>query len=95
MKPIRVCKAMLLILAALLLPVTPASADGPGYNLSRCVVAGGGGESFGGDYVLKGTAGQAEAGLLSGSDYVLGSGFWYGIDLGDFDIYLPLVLKNK
>lgn len=52
---------------------------------------GGGGASQGGPYVLSGTAGQPDAGNLSGGSYILKSGFWSGnLDYMD---YLPLVLR--
>ena len=40
-----------------------------------------------------GTAGQPDAGVLSGGGYSLGGGFWKGgLPAGAYRIYLPLVL---
>jgi hypothetical protein len=60
------------------------------------VVAGGGGHSSAADYAVGGTAGQPDAGLLTGGEYTLGGGFWGGgaVTLG-YDTYLPLVLRGS
>jgi hypothetical protein len=52
-------------------------------------VAGGGGVSSGGAYVLDSTIGQHEAGQLSGGEYVLVGGFQAGA-ITRYDTYLPL-----
>ena len=85
------------LLAALLLVTSVALAQSGGdYDLSWSTVDGGGYTfSLGGDYELGGTAGQHDAGSMSGGDYVLHGGFWTGGGLEDeFDTYLPLALKN-
>src|SRR5580658_2235674 len=46
------------------------------YNISRSVIAGGGGTSSGSNYTLSGTIGQASAGQMSGGIYSLSGGFW-------------------
>ena len=48
----------------------------PDFDLSWHTVDGGGGTSSGGDFVLRGTIGQPDAGDLSGGDFVLRGGFW-------------------
>lgn len=60
-------------------------------------VDGGGGTSQGGDYVLTGTIGQAEAShRMSGGDFRLAGGFWadsaLAVDTG-VAIYLPFVVR--
>jgi hypothetical protein len=85
---------VLLALAVLLLPVTLASANGPGYALTRWTVDGGGGTLLGGAYTLNGTAGQTDAAAWSGAGYVLSGGFWHRAGPSGFDIYLPLVLRS-
>jgi hypothetical protein len=66
--------------------------DGP-YDLTWSTVDGGGYTfSTGGDYTLGGTVGQPDAGLLTGGDYTLAGGFWGGG--AEYDIYLPVVLRN-
>jgi hypothetical protein len=55
-------------------PATPAAAP---YDLVRNVLAGGGGQSTGGSFELKGTAGQAAAGTqMNGGQFSLTGGFW-------------------
>jgi hypothetical protein len=89
---------------ALLAPIAIAASvsavlaqTGGGYDLSWNTVDGGGWTfSEGGDYVLGGTIGQPDAGVLADGSYVLAGGFWCGGALPpeDYYIYLPLVLKN-
>jgi len=88
--------AIVLALAASLLLASVALAQsGGGYDLHWNTVDGGG-YTFhaGGDYALGGTAGQPDAGLLSGGGYILGGGFWCGGTAAQYRIYLPLVLRN-
>jgi hypothetical protein len=66
----------------------------PNYSLSWWTVDGGGvtaNDSSG--YALGGTAGQPDAAVWSGDDYVLEGGFWGGVAV-EYRIYLPLVLRN-
>ena len=88
--------AIVLALAAFLLLASVALAQsGGGYDLCWNTVDGGGTTfSAGGDYTLGGTAGQPDAGLLSGGGYVLSGGFWSGGAVARYRIYLPLVLRN-
>ncbi|MGC8991596.1 MAG: hypothetical protein ACP5MD_15885 [Verrucomicrobiia bacterium] len=46
------------------------------YSIAWSTMAGGGGTSTGGVFSVTGTAGQADAGQMSGGDYVLTGGFW-------------------
>jgi len=88
--------AIVLALAASLLLASVALAQsGGGYDLHWNTVDGGG-HTFhaGGDYALGGTAGQPDAGVLSGGGYILGGGFWCGGTAAQYRIYLPLVLRN-
>ncbi len=88
-------KRTLLILAIFLLALVVGSealqAQG-GYGLSWWTVDGGGTTSArDGSYTLNGTAGQPDAGELSGGSYTLSGGFWTG-EKG-CAIHLPLILK--
>ncbi len=95
--------AFLLALALLLLPAAalpgtaPAAAAGAtGFDLCWWTVDGGGHTwSTGGGYQLGGTIGQPDAGLLAGSGYTLGGGFWRGGETAatPYNIYLPLVMR--
>ena len=67
-------KASTVILAALL--ANSALAD---YSINWFTFDSGGGTSAGGTYVLSGTAGQPDAGKLTGGNYTLVGGFWGGI----------------
>jgi len=65
-----------------------------GYDLSWWTVDGGGGvDNAASGYVLGGTVGQPDAGLLTGSGYVLSGGFWFGAGR-PYRVYLPLVVRN-
>jgi len=72
-------------------------AQGSGFDLSWWTVDGGGGSLSNGDYTLDGTIGQPDAGSLSEGDYVLYGGFWAGggTAAGGYDVYLPLVLRDR
>jgi hypothetical protein len=91
----------LLLLVVLLVPATATVTQGaiePGqageYDLSWWTVDGGGvTSSDSSGYSLGGTAGQPDAAVWSGGDYVLAGGFWGGVAV-EFRIYLPLVLRS-
>jgi hypothetical protein len=79
----------------LLLGTARASAAIGNYTMSRFVLSSGGGSSSGGAYALSGSAGQADAGSLSGDGYTILGGFWTGATLpGPAMVsYLPLVSR--
>ena len=95
---------VLLVLAALLplasvtlRSTAPAVAQtGGSYDLTWNTVDGGGATfSTGGGYSLGGTAGQPDAGVLTGGSYTLAGGFWSGgAAAAGYEIYLPLILRN-
>jgi len=88
-------RAAVVLAAFLLLASIALAQSGGGYDLSWNTVDGGGTTfNAGGDYTLGGTAGQPDAGLLSGEGYTLGGGFWGGGAVAQYRIYLPLVLRN-
>ncbi len=84
------------LLVGLLMIGAVAAQTGGVYSLTWYTVDGGGGTASGGGYVVSGTAGQADAGSLSGGSYALQSGFWGGIGAGGaaggYKIYLPMVI---
>jgi hypothetical protein len=51
------------------------------YSIDWYKIAGGGGTSSNGTYVVSGTIGQADAGQMSGGNYSLTGGFWSLISL--------------
>jgi hypothetical protein len=80
----------------LLLTSVALAQSGGDYDLTWSTVDGGGWTfSRGGAYSLGGTAGQPDAGLLTGGDYTLGGGFWGGGAMAvQYANYLPLVLRQ-
>lgn len=83
--------------AGLLMAGIALAQSGGGYDLSWSTVDGGGATfSTGGTYALGGTAGQPDAGLLSGGTYALQGGFWGGPApaAAAYKVYLPLVVRN-
>jgi hypothetical protein len=81
------------LLLALALPVLARVSSN--YDLSRYVIAGGGGrmESAGG-HTLLGTAGQALIGTMNtAGGHALCSGFWCG-KIAQYRVYLPLAVRN-
>lgn len=93
--PIFTSKVIILLVGLLLiLGITtgPGLAQGSDYDLGWWTTDGGGGQTSGNNgYTLHGTAGQADAGTLSGNDYTLVGGFWGGEEM--FAVYVPLVIK--
>lgn len=68
-----------LLLASALMAQVPSG--GP-YSLPKQVIAGGGGRSSGGSYVLTDTAGQPATGSASGGNYNLQQGFHTAMSSG-------------
>lgn len=54
-------------------------AQTPGLSIAPASIDGGGGVSSAGAYTLAGTAGQPDAGTLSGGSYALRGGLWPGL----------------
>jgi hypothetical protein len=86
----------------LLLSLAWAVAAAPGeLRLDWWTVDGGGGTMVGsgpaGAYTLNGTAGQPDAGVMAGGDYVLAGGFWGGGLVAEraHRLYLPLTVRNR
>jgi uncharacterized membrane protein len=87
--------ALLFTITCVVLVHAQSSAD---YDLTWFTVRSGGGISAGGDYCVGGTAGQPEAGALSGEGYTLAGGFWSGAGPVSapphYTIYLPCLLRG-
>ncbi len=81
-----------LVAAALLVLAGVALANGA-HELPWFTVDGGGGESAGGGFTLAGTAGQPDAGALSGGEYTLLGGLWPGAMPLSYR-YLPIILRH-
>lgn len=68
-----------LLMFSILAAISSASGQtGGSYELSWSTVDGGGGISSGGDFILRGTIGQPDAGVMGGGKYELLGGFWPG-----------------
>ena len=65
------------------------------YAIPWGVVSGGGNEMASANYAIKGTIGQAAIRPGSSSSYAIGAGYWYDWDGRLFQIFLPLILKNR
>ena len=57
---------------------------------------GGGGDSSGGPYTLRGTAGQPDAGRASGGQYALLGGFWTTapVQSTGIELFMPMVIGD-
>lgn len=64
------------------------------YAIEWDVIGGGGGHAAAGAYELDGTVGQPVVGVVSGGSFELCAGFWCGVQAVEYDIYLPLLLKQ-
>jgi len=73
MKRLRIIFVFMLVL---LTSTVALAQSGNGFDLTWSTVDGGGGVSIAGGYALQGTAGQPDAGDLSGGGYTLRGGFW-------------------
>ncbi|MBC7226207.1 MAG: hypothetical protein H5T61_03120 [Thermoflexales bacterium] len=95
MRQISPLLTFLFLTTLLALPAAQVLAQsGGGYDLTWNTIDGGGYTwSTGGTYALGGTAGQADAGSLSGGGYTLLGGFWCGA-AAQVRVLLPLVLRN-
>jgi len=65
-----------IILVLLFAAITAAAQN---YAINWSTIDGGGGDSGGGGYSLRGTIAQPDAGAMSGSGFSLTGGFWTGI----------------
>jgi hypothetical protein len=89
--------AAALVLAGAAAPAALAQESGTSaapdatYTIPWYTVDGGGGTSSGGIYALQGTAGQPDAGVLTGGEYTLTGGYWY--TQAARGIWMPLVIK--
>jgi hypothetical protein len=89
--------AAALVLAGAVAPAVLAQEGGTStapdaaYSILWFTIDGGGGMSSGGIYGLHGTAGQADAGVLTGGGYTLTGGYW--TTQAARGVWLPLVIK--
>ena len=87
---------LLIIIFSVLTLAAPVFGD---YKISWHTIDGGGGVSSGGAYIIRGTAGQPEAAVISGGQYELLGGFWPGepmcfVDFGHFARFADYWLES-
>src|SRR5258706_3455081 len=85
--------SLIKILGAMLLGAAPLAARAQGYSLNWYKIAGGGGASSNGTYVVNGTIGQPDAGAASGGNYSMQGGFWAGITVTSSNGVPTLVIQ--
>ena len=85
-------KVLVTIMVAALLLLAASALNPASYQIEWWTVDGGGGVSSGGSYSLSATIGQAEAGFLSGGEFLLTGGFW-GAALTSYKLNLPLIVR--
>lgn len=86
--------AKILIVACLIFLVVGSivlAQSGGAFDLRKHTIDGGGGSSSGGTFVVRGTAGQADAGTVEGGTFKINSGFWYSSS--PYIVYLPTILR--
>jgi len=85
-------------LVTLLMVITFASTQaqsGSGYDLTWNTIDNGGGTSSNGGYIIDSTIGQPDAGApINNGGYTLTGGFWAGVSIAQYHIYLPVVLRS-
>jgi hypothetical protein len=87
--------ALLLSAGLVLLLAGAALATAQGYIMNSWTVDGGGGQSAGGGFALRGAIGQPDTGVLTGGAYVLQGGFFTGLSAASSqrEIFLPVVVR--
>ena len=82
------------VLAVALVGSVVSAQTGDGFDLSWNVMGGGGagGPLTGDGFSLRSTIGQTAIGMFSDSTYWVGNGYWYGV--GQYRVYLPLVMRD-
>ncbi len=90
----RLVIASLIAIVILLLALSPiaASAQSPISGINWWTIDAGGGEVASGDYQLRGTVGQPDAGRVAANWYELQGGYWAGAVVRHPRTYLPLIL---
>jgi hypothetical protein len=90
------CRLLLLATLLTLLASRLAAAPSGALRLDWWTIDGGGGssQSAAGELRLSGTIGQPDAGMLSGGDLSLRSGFWTDAK-ASYTVFIPLILQRE
>jgi len=93
-KTITICLAV--ILAAVLVGSVVSAQVGDGFDLRWHVMGGGGAGSplTGSGFSVYSTLGQTGIGPAGAGSSELCAGFWCGVKVGRYPLYLPLVVRN-
>lgn len=67
--------------------------NGGTLQVPRSSLNGGGGESSAGQFMIRGTSGQPDAGIITGGTFQIRGGFWQSSR--NHTVYLPLVLRDE
>lgn len=91
-------RIIILLIIGLLVIVGGAIAGASGdradnLSIPWWTVDGGGGDSSGGAYTLRGTTGQPDAGRASGGDFSLVGGFWRSPEARVIELFMPVVTR--
>ena len=90
--------AIRLMMISLMVLITFAAVHaqtGSGYDLTWNTIDNGGGTSNTSGYTLDGAIGQPEASApISSGGYTLMSGFWAGVSIAQYRLYLPIILRS-
>ena len=84
----------LLLLLTVLVAVGVILAAPDSIDVFWWTVDGGGADLSGGSYELRGTTGQADAGVLGNGRYSLNGGYWNPRTSHANTVYLPVVIKS-
>lgn len=86
----------LVALSCFLLAGKTLAMDSTNYRLDwfTPLTTNGGGSVSSGNHAANFTIGQTARGSSSSTNYEVGLGYWYGVDVGEYEIYLPVVMRN-
>ena len=86
----------LLLLAALAVAGIAWAGDSASYALNWQIFSGGGApaESVSGQVSLNSSLGQTAIGPSAEGQVTLGAGYWYGLGMEDFQVFIPMILKG-
>ena len=79
-------------LSIMVLTLIAAVASGQNYAINWFTIDGGGGNSSDGQYTLRGTIGQPDAGIMSATGFSISGGFWSN---GEEPITVPLLRISR
>ena len=86
----------LLLLAGLAIAGIAWAGNSASYALDWQVLSGGGApaESVSGQVSLNSSLGQTAIGHSAEGQVTLGAGYWYGLGMEDFQVFIPMILKG-